>query len=251
MAYEIIATGSKGNAVLLNGIYLIDCGVPFGKIKPYLRKIRLVFLTHIHSDHFNSSTIRKLHAHRPTLRFVCCRNLLVPLCSEAGVSPDNITVLEPGQTAAFSHLPDGQLRVTPFGLIHNVPNVGWIFRSDAGSALYATDTQYIPVAAPNLDLYMVECNYKGNELEQRKERKLAEGGFVYEDTVAACHMSFETVMAWLSQNATPHSKVVLLHQHVERTQDAVRSPSVIASPEGAWQSPADNDNTLKEASSNV
>ena len=218
MTCEIISTGSKGNAVLLNDAYLIDCGVPFGKLQKHLKKIRIVFLTHIHSDHFNPSTIRKLHNHRPTVRFVCCRHLLVSLCSEAGVSPDNVTVLEPDQTAVFSHQPQGQLRVRPFGLIHNVPNVGWLFQTDAGSALYATDTRYIPVSAPNLDLYMVECNYKGDDLDRRKERKLAEGGFVYEDTVAACHMSFETVMAWLSQNAAPHSKVVFLHQHIEKEE---------------------------------
>ena len=29
MTCDVIATGSKGNAVLLNGAYLIDCGVPF------------------------------------------------------------------------------------------------------------------------------------------------------------------------------------------------------------------------------
>lgn len=218
MTCDVIATGSKGNAVLLGGIYLIDCGVPFHMLKPCLKKLRLVFLTHIHGDHFNAATIRKLHTHRPTLRFVCCRNLLVPLCSEAGVSPDNVTVLEPGQEAMFSHLPDGPLSCRPFPLIHNVPNVGWLFKDATGSALYATDTQSIPVQAPDLDLYMVECNYKGDELERRKERKLRSGGFIYEDTVAACHMSFETVMAWLSQNAAPHSKVVFLHQHIEKEE---------------------------------
>ena len=250
MTCEVIATGSKGNAVLLNGAYLIDCGVPFGKIKPYIRKIRLVFLTHIHSDHFSAATIRKIHDHRPGIRFVCCRNLLVDLCSKAGVSPNNITVLEPGQTAVFSHLPEGQLRVRPFELVHNVPNYGWLFESNVGSALYATDTRYIPISAPNLDLYMVECNYKGDELERRKERKLAAGGFVYEDNVAACHMSFETVMAWLSVNATPHSKVVFLHQHVETMQDAEcrmqNDSPVIARSEATWQSPADNDSIPEE-----
>ena len=221
MTCEVIATGSKGNAVLLDGAYLIDCGVPMGKLMKYIKKIRLAFLTHIHADHFNATTIRKLHEHRPGIRFVCCRNLLVPLCSEAGVSPNNVTVLEPGQTAVFSHLPGGELRVTPFELIHNVPNVGWIFHNANGSALYATDTLRIPIDVPNLDLYMVECNYKGDELERRKERKQATGGFIYEDTVAVSHMSFETIMSWLSRNAMPHSKVVFLHQHIEKDGDAV------------------------------
>ena len=219
MTYEVIATGSKGNAVLLDGAYLIDCGVPMSKLTKYIKKLRIVFLTHIHMDHFNASTIRKLHERRPGLRFVCCRNLLVPLCADAKVNPDNVTVLEPGQTAVFPHEPGGELRVSPFELIHNVPNVGGIFRNPGGSALYATDTQYIPTEAPGLDLYMVECNYKGDDLERRIERKQATGGFIYEDKVAVSHMSFETVMAWLSANATPHSKVVFLHQHVERDGD--------------------------------
>lgn len=216
MTCEVIATGSRGNAVILDGAYLIDCGVPFSSLKKHLKKLRMVFLTHIHSDHFNPSTLHKLHECRPSIRFVCCRNLLVPLCGDAKISPNNVTVLEPGQTAIFRHEPGGELRVTPFELIHNVPNVGWIFRRSNGSALYATDTQNIPINAPGLDLYMVECNYKGDDLERRKERKMAEGGFIYEDTVAVAHMSFETVMAWLSVNATPHSKVVFLHQHIEK-----------------------------------
>lgn len=219
MTCEVIATGSRGNAVLLDGAYLIDCGVPMSKLTKYIKKIRLVFLTHIHTDHFNAATIRKLHDRRPGIRFVCCRNLLVPLCSEAGVNPDNVTVLEFGQTAVFTGAhPDDELRVQPFELIHNIPNVGWIFRTPIGSALYATDTQYIPIDAPGLDLYMVECNYKGDDLERRKERKLASGGFIYEDKIAVSHMSFETVMSWLSRNATPHSKVVFLHQHIDKEE---------------------------------
>lgn len=218
MTCDVIATGSRGNAVVLDGVYLIDCGVPMSKLTKYIKKLRMVFLTHIHTDHFNAATIRKLHEHRPGLRFVCCRNLLVPLCTDAKVNPDNVTVLEAGQTAAFPHEPCGELRVSPFELIHNVPNVGWIFRGGNSSALYATDTQYIPIDAPGLDLYMVECNYKGGDLERRKERKLATGGFIYEDAVAVSHMSFETVMGWLSANATPHSKVVFLHQHIEKEE---------------------------------
>ena len=50
--YEIIATGSDGNAVVINDIVLIDCGVPFKALKPYYKKLKLVLLTHIPADHF-------------------------------------------------------------------------------------------------------------------------------------------------------------------------------------------------------
>lgn len=216
MTCEIIATGSKGNAVLLDGIYLIDCGVPLKLLMKYIKKIRIVFLTHIHMDHFNAATIGAIHQRRPSVRFVCSKNLLVPLCSQAKVHPDNVTLIDIGETAVFRHEPSGDLQVKPFELIHNVPNVGWIFQNSHGTALYATDTLRIPIDAPGLDLYMVEANYKGNDLERRKAAKLETGGYIYEDTVAVSHMSFETVMEWLCRNALPKSKVVFLHQHIDK-----------------------------------
>ena len=54
--YNIIATGSKGNAVKIDDI-LIDCGVSFKKLKDVYKHIRLVLLTHEHSDLFRPSTI--------------------------------------------------------------------------------------------------------------------------------------------------------------------------------------------------
>ena len=53
MTYNIISTGSKGNAVVINGRILIDCGVPFKALEPVKKDLRLALLTHIHSDHFN------------------------------------------------------------------------------------------------------------------------------------------------------------------------------------------------------
>lgn len=49
MDYEIIASGSSGNALLIEKTILIDCGVPFSKIKPYYENIKVVLLTHAHS----------------------------------------------------------------------------------------------------------------------------------------------------------------------------------------------------------
>lgn len=48
MNCEIISTGSKGNAVILNGSILIDCGVSSRKLEPYAKKLKLVLLTHVH-----------------------------------------------------------------------------------------------------------------------------------------------------------------------------------------------------------
>lgn len=223
MTCDVIATGSKGNAVLLNGRFLFDCGVPFNVLKGHLKGIQVVFLTHIHGDHFQKRTISKIHRVRPSIRFVCGRNLLVPLCCECGVSLENVILCEPGKQTSVYWGPE-YIEFQCFDLIHNVGNVGWVVKvvggSEPGTAMYATDTQYIPVNMPGLDLYMVECNYHVDELKKRREKKISEGKFLYEDTVEAAHMSHETVTAWLGQNAAAHSQVVFLHQHIENKEAA-------------------------------
>lgn len=47
VTYNIISSSSKGNAILVNNYMLIDCGVSFKKIKPYLNGIKVICLTHL------------------------------------------------------------------------------------------------------------------------------------------------------------------------------------------------------------
>ena len=60
--YNIISTGSDGNATILEEFVLIDCGVPYKALEPYVPKLKLVLLTHIHSDHFQKRTIKGVAA---------------------------------------------------------------------------------------------------------------------------------------------------------------------------------------------
>ena len=132
--YNIIATGSKGNAVQINDI-LIDCGVSFKKLKDVYKHIRLVLLTHEHSDHFRPSTIRKLAAERPILRFGCCR-WMVPKLIECGVSPTQIDVYDIGKRYDYK-----VFALSPIKLYHDVPNCGYRLYFGRKRVLYATDTR--------------------------------------------------------------------------------------------------------------
>lgn len=49
MEYDVISTGSHGNAVVINREILIDIGVPFKSLKDVYKGLKLVLLTHIHS----------------------------------------------------------------------------------------------------------------------------------------------------------------------------------------------------------
>ena len=48
MTIDVIESGSSGNAVFLNGQILLDCGVSYKKIEPYVRGLQLVFISHCH-----------------------------------------------------------------------------------------------------------------------------------------------------------------------------------------------------------
>ena len=208
---NVIASGSKGNAVLVNGELLFDCGVSYKKIEPYVRNITMVFLTHIHKDHFNKATIKRLAKERPTLRFVCGVWMLEPLL-EAGVPTWRIDLANERMTLNF-----GLLKAESVPLLHDVPNCGWkIFKQDE-KAVYITDTANLDgIEAKDFDLYMVEANYREEELQRRMEEKLAAGKFSYEARAAESHLSKEQTDAWLLEQADlRHAKIVYLHQHKE------------------------------------
>ena len=209
MNYNILSTGSKGNAVIINGEILIDCGVPFKLLKPYIKPLKLVLLTHIHGDHFKPSAVRALHKERPALRWGCCEWMVQPLVN-AGVDKRKIDLLSPDIQFVYSNF-----IVEPVSLFHNVPNCGYkITDSEEKRLFYATDTGTLDgINAKGYDLYLVEANHTNAELEARMAAKLAAGEFSYELAAAQNHLSREQAENWLYQNAGPNSRYVFLHQH--------------------------------------
>jgi phosphoribosyl 1,2-cyclic phosphodiesterase len=210
MTCNVIATGSSGNAVLLNRSVLIDCGVPFKLLKPYIRDLKLVLLTHRHGDHFREAAVRRLAQERPLLRWGMC-GWMLPLV-KGMISPRQIDALTPEKWYAL-----GRLLVSPVVLVHDVPNCGYRFKAGNEKAFYATDTGTLEgIRADGYDLYMVEANYEKEELEAREKEKRDKGEFSYEYRAASNHLSQEQAEDWLVKNARPYSKIVCLHQHKEK-----------------------------------
>jgi phosphoribosyl 1,2-cyclic phosphodiesterase len=217
MNYNIISTGSQGNAIVLNNIILLDCGVPFRSLKDIYKDLKIVLLTHIHGDHFNKTTIRKLAAERPTLRFACCKWLTAELL-ECGVSVHNIDVLEIGRIYDYS-----AFKVSPVKLYHDVDNAGWRVFMNAEKAIYMTDTVTLEgITAKNYDLYLVEANYITEELEERIRSKEAAGEYVYEYRVRNVHLSKEKADEWLLDNIGENSEAIYIHQHIEKGENDER-----------------------------
>ncbi|HRR78467.1 MAG TPA: MBL fold metallo-hydrolase, partial [Ruminococcus sp.] len=166
MNYKIIASGSSGNAAVVNDYILIDCGVSYRALAAVKKQLRIVVLTHIHSDHFNRSTIRRLAAERPTLRFACCKWLTAELL-KCGVSEHNIDQLQLGKLYNY-----GSFKLSPIKLYHDVPNCGWRIFAGAEKAIYITDTTTVQgITANHYDLYLIEANYSESEICERIRAK--------------------------------------------------------------------------------
>ena len=208
MEYEVIASSSKGNATILNSI-LVDCGVPYKYLQPNVKRISLVLLTHEHGDHFSRTTIKRLAAERPTLRFGTPDYLVQKLC-ECGVNSRNIDVIEAGIIYDY-----GFCKLESFSLVHNVPNVGWkILFENGEKALYATDTNRIDhVRAKDFSYYFIEANYTESEIVERIRSKQESGEHVYEWDVLQNHLSREKAEDFIYQNMGANSQYVLLHGH--------------------------------------
>lgn len=206
MHYSIINTGSDGNCTIVNEILAIDMGVSYKKLSPYVDKLQLVLLTHIHGDHFNKSTIRKLAINRPTLKFGCCEWLVQELLS-CGVSKNNVHVYDIGTKYNY-----GSFSLIPIKLYHDVPQCGYRLFMNNEKLIYATDTNTLDgIKALEYDVYLIEGNY-----ENEKELRSRSDNDYYFNRVKNTHLGKEYATNWLLENMGLNSIYEFMHQHKDR-----------------------------------
>ena len=222
MTYNIIATGSTGNAVLINDSILIDCGVTWKMIEPYAEKIKLVLLTHEHGDHFRPSTVRALHRERPAVRWGCCEWMVKPLVG-AGVDKRMIDVLTLDKLQSYALYGGGgeptQMLVQCSEIPHNVRNCCYRLELPPSRerVFYATDCSTLDgISAVGYDLYLIEANHTYEDISARISAKQAAGEYAYELEAMRNHLSREQAEDWIARNAGPNSKYVFLHQHRDK-----------------------------------
>ena len=215
--HDILSSGSQGNAVVVNKEILIDCGVPIKSLNKYVKSLRLVLLTHVHSDHFNPATIKYLSRERPSLRFVGGYWLYKRL-HKCGVSSWALDFLDYGETAVFnsgSHLAKPGYEITMIPAKHDVLNCGYAVVLPSGEKLfYMTDTSTMDgIVAKNYDLYMLEANYAESTMSERIAADMAAGQYQRHWRVVHTHLAEETALDWLYRNMGSNSQYILMHAH--------------------------------------
>ena len=201
---KVISSGSEGNAVIYNNAIMVDCGVSLKALEAVKRSLKIVLLTHKHSDHLKIRTLQRLQAERPTLRVACGNFLLEELpCIK------NIDVLQVGKIYDY-----GAFKVSPVKLYHDVPNFGWrIFLPNGQKIFHATDTVHLEgVTAKGYDLYAIEHNYCEEYIQQAIEEARANGEYTHAYGNINTHLSIQQARAFIEANRKESSEVLELHK---------------------------------------
>jgi len=200
---NIISSSSKGNAVIYGKQILVDCGVPFALIQPFLADLRLVLLTHEHGDHFNFATIKRLAFEKPTLRFACGEFL-----KEKMVGIKNLDILKPISWANYV-----DFSICPVILYHDVPNFGYRIAINCETIFHATDTNHLRgITAPNYDYYCLEHNYDEETINQTIQAKESRGEFAHERGAINSHLSCQQAQSFYFENKKETSQIIRLHE---------------------------------------
>lgn len=201
--YNVIATGSTGNAVLYHNSILLDCGVPFSKIESYLYDLNLILLTHIHGDHFNLATIKKLQFERPSLRIGCGSWMVEHL---GGLK--NIDVYEYGKLYSY-----GSFDISPIKLYHDVENFGYRIFKGEHKTIHCTDTYTLAgISAKNYSLYAIEHNYNEDTINQSIEAAQAVGEYSHQRGSFNSHLSEQQARDFIFKNKGENYEILRLHE---------------------------------------
>lgn len=158
MEHKIISTGSKGNCVIINNV-MIDCGVPFKNIKEHLYGVSTLLLTHIHSDHIKSATLKNIVIMFPHIKIF--GNYEV--CQVFSEYPINCI----NENVPFE---DDGIEFTPFKAIHDVVTYGYTWSADGEEIIYVTDTSDLRNApVKTYDHFFIESNHDEKKIEHLKE----------------------------------------------------------------------------------
>ena len=207
MKYEIIGSSSKGNCIVVEDMLMLDCGVAYTKLKPYLKNVKLIFISHIHKDHLLPTTIQKIAYNKPTMKFVTGSKQVVRKLDELGVNRDNIIYL---YNYSWFDLGIIKLKVEP--MHHDTENCGLHFKRNGKKGLYVVDTGNIDnVNAKNYDLYLIEANYKEEVLERHK-KECTQEELVYLNRVPQVHLSWEQANTFLIENMGKNSEFQYIHE---------------------------------------
>ena len=197
--YEIIASGSSGNCVIVEDM-MFDVGVPYSKIRKYLYKIKYLFITHRHTDHVNLATLTKIKKEFPRIETVGNYDVY-------GITKVNILVGD------STNITKRDRTIQSFFCPHDVPCHGFVVEKEGKLLIYATDTTSLD-NAPKLkyDYFFIESNHDENKIKAIRDNSKQKYGYdAWQGAMR--HLSTQQSKAFYYINRrNPESEWIELHK---------------------------------------
>ena len=215
MKNNVIASSSAGNAILLENGILLDCGIPYSKIKPYLKNIKAIFISHLwlHLDHCKDSTIKKIAFEYPNIKFITNEVNTTHLV-EIGVNKRNIFALKLEKWFDI-----GICKVRLDYLIHDKPNCSLKINQNGYKLIYIVDTSSVDhIEAKDYDFAYIEGNYLDDEeLNKKIEQDKLNNKYSHYERVKRTHLSQLQALNFIQKNNIKNYEFI--HQHINKGDD--------------------------------
>lgn len=155
--YNVIATGSGGNAVRIENI-LMDAGIPYSKLKNELNKVKYVVYTHKHTDHFNLTTYLRIRENFPYIQVI------------GNWEIGSLVKLDHIINAGYP-IQVGEYLFNACQVEHDVLTYAYYFKVKGYDVLFATDLANTD-SLPNkkFDYIFLESNYDEDVIKQVKNK---------------------------------------------------------------------------------
>lgn len=194
--YHIIGTGSSGNAVRIENI-MIDCGMPYSKMKEDMYKVNTLLLTHSHGDHIKPRTLEAIRRDFPH----------VEVCGNAHTAYQ----YEVDRVVGTSKFKVKGATVIPFDGTHDVPVTCFLIEIKEVNIFYLTDSSTVPEINCPLDYVFLESNHDEKKLEQRANEYSRKGYDPYESVLR--HLSTQKCKEfYYLHRRSKESVLIELHQ---------------------------------------
>ena len=215
MELTVLGSSSEGNAYVLQNAgeaLLLEAGISFKKVLTALdydvSKVQGVFVTHEHGDHAGHLD-EVLSYGLPVFASAGTIEGAKRYTKRTEYQPKAITG---SHEHGYMGIKLGGFTVLPFPTKHdaNEPLGFYIWHSETGGILFATDTFYLKNRFAGLNNILIECNYTQEQLEAN----LIAGKIDAERyrRVRRSHLSYNTCLQMLQANdLTAVNNIVLIH----------------------------------------
>ena len=216
--FDVVASSSSGNCYIYNKDLMIDIGVSYSKIKDYLKSIKVILLTHAHSDHLNKKTLKKSLFEHPNIKIICGK-WLVDILVQLGINKQNIWILQTEKKYDI-----GEYIIEPVIAVHDIPNCGYkiIIKNNNYKFFHISDTSTVKhIEAKDYDWASIEANYETAEELYKKIEKEHEEGIKYSHYERSLHTHLSQLDAinWLQKNNITNYRFIHEQKRKEKEND--------------------------------